>query len=76
MCQNWDLQTPHSHDRTPKNYPNSGLEENFCRNPDGDSFIWCYTTDKNTRSEYCDPIDISYPEQIIYSERPSTSSML
>ena len=34
-CQRWDSQSPHSHTRTPENYPNSGLEENYCRNPDG-----------------------------------------
>ena len=34
-CQRWDSQKPHSHTRTPENYPNSGLEENYCRNPDG-----------------------------------------
>ena len=35
-CQRWDSQTPHSHTRTPEKYPKSGLEENFCRNPDGE----------------------------------------
>ena len=25
--------------------------------PDGESTIWCYTTDSDTRWEYCDPID-------------------
>ena len=34
-CQRWDVQSPHKHSRTPENYPNSGLEENYCRNPDG-----------------------------------------
>ena len=37
-CQRWDSQTPHSHNRTPEKYPDSGLEENFCRNPDGKYF--------------------------------------
>jgi len=53
-CQRWDSQTPHSHSRTTKNYPNSGLEENYCRNPDGEPRSWCYTNDKNKRWQYCD----------------------
>jgi len=39
--------------------PTFDLEENFCRNPSsassGDT-IWCYTTDPNTRWEYCNPV--------------------
>lgn len=44
-CQRWDQQSPHSHTRKPINYPNSGLVENYCRNPDGGPRAWCYTTD-------------------------------
>lgn len=29
------------------------LRENYCRNPDGDSSPWCFTTDPNTIWEYC-----------------------
>ncbi|XP_066266631.1 uncharacterized protein [Branchiostoma lanceolatum] len=53
-CQHWDSQTPHSHSKTPANHPSSGLEQNYCRNPDGESGVWCYTTDPGTRWEYCD----------------------
>ncbi|XP_078612843.1 plasminogen-like [Branchiostoma floridae x Branchiostoma japonicum] len=57
-CQRWDSQTPHSHTRTPYFYPSSGLEENYCRNPDGDPVgVWCYTTDPDQRWEYCDVPD-------------------
>jgi len=55
-CQYWSSQSPHSHDRTPGNFPNSGLDNNYCRNPDGADTIWCYTTQDNTRWEYCDPV--------------------
>ena len=30
---------------------------NYCRNPDGEASIWCYTTDPAKRWEYCDPVD-------------------
>ncbi|KAI8496088.1 hypothetical protein Bbelb_259290 [Branchiostoma belcheri] len=54
-CQRWDSQTPHRHDEhTPSNYPSSGLERNYCRNPDGDSRVWCFTTDPKILYEYCD----------------------
>ena len=43
-CQAWSSQTPHGHSRTPEKYPSSGLDENYCRNPDGEpEGAWCYT---------------------------------
>ncbi|XP_066295113.1 uncharacterized protein [Branchiostoma lanceolatum] len=56
-CQRWDSQTPHAHDRTPANYPSGGLEENYCRNPDGSYALWCYTTDPRKRWDFCDAPD-------------------
>ncbi|XP_078693730.1 uncharacterized protein LOC144923229 isoform X2 [Branchiostoma floridae x Branchiostoma belcheri] len=53
-CQRWDSQTPHEHERTPAWYPSSGLEGNYCRNPDGEETVWCYTTDPDERWELCD----------------------
>ncbi|CAH1246529.1 LPA [Branchiostoma lanceolatum] len=52
-CQRWDSQTPHSHSRTPSNYPSAGLEKNYCRNPDGEDAVWCYTTDPDERWDWC-----------------------
>ena len=54
-CQKWTEQTPHSHTRTPKNFPNKGLgDHNKCRNPDNaPNGLWCYTTDSSTRWDYC-----------------------
>ncbi|XP_055362620.1 apolipoprotein(a)-like [Betta splendens] len=52
-CQSWSVQSPHEHSRTPQNYPTSGLKSNYCRNPDGEAWPWCYTTDDNSRWEYC-----------------------
>ncbi|XP_078580037.1 uncharacterized protein LOC144864118 [Branchiostoma floridae x Branchiostoma japonicum] len=53
-CQRWDSQTPQEHDRTSANYPSSGLEQNYCRNPAGLPNVWCYTADPRKRWEYCD----------------------
>ncbi|XP_068109019.1 hepatocyte growth factor-like protein isoform X2 [Hyperolius riggenbachi] len=52
-CQRWDSQTPHKHRFNPEKYPCKGLEENFCRNPDGSEAPWCFTTDPNMRVAYC-----------------------
>ena len=58
-CQKWSSQDPHVHSRTPQGYPYSGLEENYCRNPDGESGAWCYTTDSYKRWELCTVPDCS-----------------
>ena len=35
------------------NFPDSGLDENYCRNPDGEDTIWCFTKNPDVRYEYC-----------------------
>lgn len=52
-CQRWDLQRPHRHRYRPERYPNKGLDDNYCRNPDGKSRPWCYTLDPDTPWEFC-----------------------
>ena len=54
-CQKWTSQHPHEHERTPDGYPGEGLgNHNYCRNPDNEpEGSWCYTTDPNSRWEYC-----------------------
>jgi hypothetical protein len=32
---------------------------NYCRNPDGGVTIWCYTTNRNKRWDYCDPLKVN-----------------
>ena len=55
-CQTWTDQEPHNHTRTEARYPGTGLgEHNYCRNPDNEPRgAWCYTTDPESRFEYCD----------------------
>ena len=58
-CQSWSSQSPHSHGNTPEQKPKKGLDSNYCRNPDGESTIWCYTTHLNTpRWDICLPKNI------------------
>ncbi|KAI8504761.1 hypothetical protein Bbelb_178790 [Branchiostoma belcheri] len=52
-CQYWSNQTTHTHANTPENHPSSGLEENYCRNPNGTGYPWCYTQDPDVRDEEC-----------------------
>ncbi|XP_077997548.1 uncharacterized protein LOC144450729 isoform X2 [Glandiceps talaboti] len=54
-CQKWESQVPHTHSRIPGRYPTAGLDDhNYCRNPDNEAGIWCFTTDPDVRWEYCD----------------------
>ncbi|XP_073915754.1 hepatocyte growth factor-like protein isoform X3 [Castor canadensis] len=53
-CQRWDLQHPHSHPFQPDKFPDRGLDDNYCRNPDGSERPWCYTTDPQLKREFCD----------------------
>ncbi|NXU64581.1 PLMN protein, partial [Horornis vulcanius] len=52
-CQHWNTQHPHKHGWIPDRYPCKGLQENYCRNPDGEKKPWCYTTNSSIRWEYC-----------------------
>ncbi|KAM5234506.1 hepatocyte growth factor-like protein isoform 4-T5 [Hipposideros larvatus] len=68
LCQRWSAETPHKPQFTPSSAPHAHLEENFCRNPDGDSHgPWCYTTDPGTPFDYCalQPCDDDQPPSIL-----------
>jgi len=47
-CQRWDKNFPQIHV-----YDLGSEHNNYCRNPSGDNYIWCLTTDPFTRWEAC-----------------------
>ena len=56
-CQAWTADTPHANsDYADDKFPDGSAEaaSNYCRNPSGDSFVWCYTMDPSVRWEECD----------------------
>ncbi|XP_073667230.1 hepatocyte growth factor-like protein isoform X3 [Tursiops truncatus] len=77
-CQRWSAGTPHKPQFTPTSAPHAPLEENFCRNPDGDSHgPWCYTTDPETTFDYCalrrcdddqPPSILEPPDQVLFEK--------
>ncbi|KAI5109033.1 hepatocyte growth factor-like protein precursor, partial [Silurus meridionalis] len=52
-CQRWDAQAPHEHPFYPHIYECKGLEENYCRNPDGSEAPWCFTSRAQMRTALC-----------------------
>ncbi|XP_063071523.1 hepatocyte growth factor-like protein [Engraulis encrasicolus] len=52
-CQRWESQTPHPHPFFPQTYECKGLEENYCRNPDGSEAPWCFTSVPEMRTALC-----------------------
>ncbi|XP_029527857.1 hepatocyte growth factor-like protein [Oncorhynchus nerka] len=52
-CQRWDAQYPHEHPFYPNTYECKGLEENYCRNPDGSEAPWCFTSVPEMRTALC-----------------------
>ncbi|KAL4238889.1 hypothetical protein ACF0H5_003596 [Mactra antiquata] len=57
-CQRWDASSPHvtyPYDDSVFPEGNVSLSENYCRDPDGEGFSWCYTVDPDVRWECCNP---------------------
>jgi uncharacterized protein YegL len=74
VCQTWTEQLPQEHGYIPEWYPDGHLgDHNFCRNPDGDSTIWCFTTDPTMRWEFCTPRTTSDVPNFLAEEPVGTS---
>ncbi|XP_053374481.1 plasminogen-like [Mercenaria mercenaria] len=60
QCQKWDAKKPHEPYNdiylSPHNFPENSVKDakNYCRDLDGEGKPWCYTTDPDTRWEFCD----------------------
>ena len=56
-CQMWSSQTPQSHAIGILNsdFPDKSVAaaRNYCRDPDYNGYLWCYTTDPNVRWDVC-----------------------
>ena len=52
-CQMWKSDIPHGHDC-------NSLAEDWCRNPDGEAGVWCYTMNVTVRWELCGVRRCSY----------------
>jgi len=52
-CQAWSSQYPNTHYFDPKDWPEDGLTNNYCRNPDSNTRPWCFTTVTNPRWGTC-----------------------
>jgi len=54
QCQRWDSQTPHEFvHKYIFTEGSSTAAENYCRNPDGEPCLWCYTMDPDDRWQCC-----------------------
>ncbi|CAK9082418.1 unnamed protein product [Durusdinium trenchii] len=66
LCEKWGEGNAAAY--TTAAYPNSGLDNNFCRNPYNPSdvnkaaTIWCFTTDTSIKWQTCTPVGIITPE--------------
>ena len=70
-CQPWSSQYPHSHSyAVDSNFPEGSVEAaaNYCRDPGGDGFLWCLTTDIDFRWEHCIVLPCSYQEGTMFLE--------
>ena len=66
-CQRWDSQYPHVHvTNVDSMFPADGSAtgaSNYCRNPDGNKWPWCYTLEPSIRYAFCKLLDIPCGKQ-------------
>ncbi|XP_053392820.1 apolipoprotein(a)-like isoform X2 [Mercenaria mercenaria] len=56
-CLAWNTQSPHAHNFTSSDFPDTDINEAgaYCRDPDGSQGQpWCFTTETDPVMEYCD----------------------
>ncbi|XP_045199612.2 hepatocyte growth factor-like [Mercenaria mercenaria] len=55
ICQRWDVKYPHNHDLHGNLFKGEGISDasNYCRDPVETGYLWCFTTDADTRWEPC-----------------------
>jgi hypothetical protein len=67
-CMKWSSQSPHKHDNIPEKKKDLGVgDHNYCRNPDSEKTIWCYTTNASKRWEFCAPKQASIARDVVQS---------
>lgn len=53
VCQRWDSKLTNSQ-TYPEHHPSAGLDENYCRNPDGEDGPWCFIEEDANTWGYCE----------------------
>ena len=67
-CMKWSSQSPHKHDNIPEKKKDLGVgDHNYCRNPDSEKTIWCYTTNASKRWEFCAPKQAPIARDVVQS---------
>ena len=63
-CLAWNLLDRKVHTVTPDRFPESDISDhNYCRNPDSDKTIWCYTDPNTNNFDYCHTPRVVEPVQ-------------
>ncbi|XP_070545633.1 plasminogen-like [Ptychodera flava] len=68
LCENWSSLDPSKFKVTPSTVPGKGLgDHNYCRNPNGETTPWCYTSSKSEKKERC---AVGLPKLECLSQKP------
>ncbi|KAL4241124.1 hypothetical protein ACF0H5_001902 [Mactra antiquata] len=71
ICQNWADQSPISHSQVATHMPESSLSDakNYCRDPDGSGFLWCYTIEPDVTWGKCNVYPCVHKKYIVDDNR-------